>query len=61
MFLFFFEVFVDLVSETAKYVFPKRFDGRNLEEALMAGSLYNSLLNFEWLNVECFFLFVSFK
>lgn len=29
-------LFVDLVSETAKYVFPKRFDGRNLEEALMA-------------------------
>ncbi|XP_022742415.1 heme-binding-like protein At3g10130, chloroplastic [Durio zibethinus] len=27
---------MDLASETAKYVFPKRFEGRNLEEALMA-------------------------
>ncbi|XP_044483053.1 heme-binding-like protein At3g10130, chloroplastic isoform X2 [Mangifera indica] len=26
----------DLGTETAKYVFPKRFDSRNLEEALMA-------------------------
>ncbi|XVE75965.1 hypothetical protein DITRI_Ditri12bG0134600 [Diplodiscus trichospermus] len=27
---------MDLASETAKYVFPKRFESRNLEEALMA-------------------------
>ncbi|KAK8563412.1 hypothetical protein V6N13_007637 [Hibiscus sabdariffa] len=27
---------MDLVSETAKYVLPKRFESRNLEEALMA-------------------------
>ncbi|XP_056158866.1 heme-binding-like protein At3g10130, chloroplastic isoform X2 [Syzygium oleosum] len=27
---------VDLATETAKYVFPKRFESRNLEEALMA-------------------------
>uniref|UniRef100_A0A7N0V4A6 SOUL heme-binding protein n=1 Tax=Kalanchoe fedtschenkoi TaxID=63787 RepID=A0A7N0V4A6_KALFE len=26
----------DLVTETAKYVFPKRFESRNLEEALMS-------------------------
>lgn len=30
-------VLVDLATETAKYVFPKRFESRNLEEALMAG------------------------
>lgn len=29
-------VVADLAVETAKYVFPKRFDSRNLEEALMA-------------------------
>ncbi|KAE8718963.1 Soul heme-binding family protein isoform 2 [Hibiscus syriacus] len=28
---------MDLASETAKYVLPKRFESRNLEEALMAG------------------------
>ncbi|XP_038721672.1 heme-binding-like protein At3g10130, chloroplastic [Tripterygium wilfordii] len=28
---------MDVVSETAKYVFPKRFENRNLEDALMAG------------------------
>ncbi|XP_021638952.2 heme-binding-like protein At3g10130, chloroplastic isoform X1 [Hevea brasiliensis] len=27
---------LDLTNETAKYVFPKRFESRNLEEALMA-------------------------
>ncbi|KAJ0088573.1 hypothetical protein Patl1_32510 [Pistacia atlantica] len=27
---------VDLATETARYVFPKRFESRNLEEALMA-------------------------
>ncbi|MBA0721863.1 hypothetical protein Golax_009367, partial [Gossypium laxum] len=27
---------MDLASETAKYVFPKRFESQNLEEALMA-------------------------
>ncbi|KAL5740055.1 hypothetical protein ACOSQ2_029235 [Xanthoceras sorbifolium] len=27
---------MDLATETAKYVFPKRFESRNLEEALMA-------------------------
>ncbi|KAF5737447.1 Soul heme-binding family protein isoform 2 [Tripterygium wilfordii] len=27
---------MDVVSETAKYVFPKRFENRNLEDALMA-------------------------
>ncbi|XP_050228612.1 heme-binding-like protein At3g10130, chloroplastic [Mercurialis annua] len=27
---------LDLANETAKYVFPKRFESRNLEEALMA-------------------------
>ncbi|KAL5545835.1 hypothetical protein UlMin_005522 [Ulmus minor] len=27
---------VDLATETAKYVFPKRFESRNLEEALMS-------------------------
>ncbi|XP_021289562.1 heme-binding-like protein At3g10130, chloroplastic [Herrania umbratica] len=27
---------MDLASETAKYVFPKRFESRNLEEALMS-------------------------
>ncbi|PKI38518.1 hypothetical protein CRG98_041083 [Punica granatum] len=27
---------MDLATETAKYVFPKRFDSRNLEEALMS-------------------------
>ncbi|XP_038702235.1 heme-binding-like protein At3g10130, chloroplastic [Tripterygium wilfordii] len=29
-------ILVDVASETAKYVFPKRFENRNLEEALMA-------------------------
>ncbi|KAF2296461.1 hypothetical protein GH714_038289 [Hevea brasiliensis] len=29
-------ILVDLTNETAKYVFPKRFESRNLEEALMA-------------------------
>lgn len=29
-------VLADLAAETAKYVFPKRFESRNLEEALMA-------------------------
>nr|DAD28836.1 TPA_asm: hypothetical protein HUJ06_030304 [Nelumbo nucifera] len=28
-------ILVDLADETAKYVFPKRFESRNLEEALM--------------------------
>ncbi|KAH7554078.1 hypothetical protein JRO89_XS12G0106600 [Xanthoceras sorbifolium] len=31
---------MDLATETAKYVFPKRFESRNLEEALMAGSTF---------------------
>ncbi|KAK2655275.1 hypothetical protein Ddye_008327 [Dipteronia dyeriana] len=30
-----FVVLTDLATETAKYVFPKRFESRNLEEALM--------------------------
>lgn len=30
-------VLADLATETAKYVFPKRFESRNLEEALMSG------------------------
>ncbi|KAK3024777.1 hypothetical protein RJ639_044938, partial [Escallonia herrerae] len=29
-------ILVDLVTETAKYVFPKRFESRNLEEALLS-------------------------
>lgn len=28
---------MDLATETAKYVFPKRFQTSNLEEALMSG------------------------
>lgn len=30
-------VLMDLATETAKYVIPRRFESRNLEEALMAG------------------------
>lgn len=30
-------VLVDLATETAKYVFPKQFEARTLEEALMSG------------------------
>lgn len=33
-------VLMDLATETAKYVFPnRRFESRNLEEALMSGTL----------------------
>ncbi|KAM7260291.1 hypothetical protein ACFE04_016032 [Oxalis oulophora] len=30
------KVLIDVATESAKYVFPKRFESRNLEEALMA-------------------------
>lgn len=33
-------VLADVAAETAKYVFPKRFENRNLEEALMSGYYY---------------------
>jgi hypothetical protein len=32
-------VLADTATEVVKYVFPKRFESRNLEEALMAGRL----------------------
>lgn len=34
---------MDLATETAKYVFPKRFESQNLEEALMAGRFFLGL------------------
>lgn len=37
LFAWFLSVLADLAVETAKYVFPKRFNSSNLEEALMSG------------------------
>lgn len=42
--LFPFAVLVDLATETAKYVFPERFEARTLEEALMSGIVFFFLL-----------------
>lgn len=44
-----FAVLMDLATETAKYVFPKRFESQNLEEALMAGSSFFFFwVGFDW-------------
>lgn len=32
-------VLVDLATETSKYLFPRRFEPRNFEEALMSGNI----------------------
>lgn len=37
LFAWFLSVLADLAVETAKYVFPKRFNSSSLEEALMSG------------------------
>lgn len=53
---------MDVATETARYLFPKRLESRTLEEALMAGSKF-LLLNLDlqialslyiYLHIDCF-------
>lgn len=60
-------VLMDLATETARYVFPsRRFESRNLEEALMSGTLQFSWCNFQFsfwsriLLVVCIVCFIVF-
>lgn len=60
--VFFFNLFLvllvlmDLASETAKFVFPsKRFETRNLEEALMSGDTLHLCLWLVLLLCKTFF------
>lgn len=46
---------MDLVTETAKYVFPKRFESRTLEEALMSGNAFFLRVN----DLNCDFTLVK--
>lgn len=48
---------MNLATETAKYVIPRRFESRNLEEALMAGD-FISLFWYQILFLVCFFLYL---
>lgn len=48
-------VLMDLVTETAKYVFPKRFESRTLEEALMSGNAFFLRVN----DLNCDFTLVK--
>ena len=53
-------VLTDLATETARYVFPsRRFESRNLEEALMSGTLQFSCCNFPiFMLINTFFCFL---
>ena len=44
-FEFDYAVMAGLVAETTKYVVPKRFESRNLEEALMAGTRFYPVIS----------------